>query len=309
MKMKKAVPFAMSALLISGAAIPTAVFAEEGTQTENVQVQPDFVKFTGTIEKVETRENSTHYFVKDGEQEGYLVVTKDTLVFDNTGKKAELKKGDKVSGYTAGDKPMLMIYPPQYNPDVVILETEEMGSVAVGKFDDDLLNKSLSLKLNVSDKTELSSVSGEKVTADDLQGKDLVVFYTMTTRSIPAQTTPEKIVVLDKAASEDDAETPGEEPVTNPAVDKIVEADHYDVNGVKMVPLRLIAEELGYKVTSTGKGAIVSKGALSFTITRGEKAYGYNKSLRYFEAAPDLLEPSKTYVPASLIDELLEAGA
>ncbi|QTD43124.1 stalk domain-containing protein [Sporosarcina sp. Te-1] len=308
MKMKRAVPFAMSALLISGAAIPTAAFAEEGTPTENVQTQPDFVKFTGTIEKVETRENSTHYYVKEGEQEGYLVVTKDTLVFDNTGKKAELKKGDKVTGYTDGDKPMIMIYPPQYSPDVVILETEEPGSVAIGKFNEDLLNDSLSLKLHVSDKTELSSVSGKKVTADDLHGKDLVVFYTITTRSIPAQTTPEKIVVLDEVAS-DDAETPDQGTVTNPAIDKIIEADHYEVDGVKMVPLRLIAEELGYKVSSTGKGAIVSKGALSFTITRGEKSYGYNKSLRYFEVAPALLAPSKTYVPATLIDELMEAGS
>jgi len=308
MKMKKAVPFAMSALLIGGAAIPTAVFAEEGTQIEDVQAQPDFVKFTGTIEKVETRENSTHYFVTAGEQEGYLVVTKDTLVFDNTGKKAELKKGDKVTGYTDGDKPMIMIYPPQYSPDVVILETEEIGSVAVGKFDEELLNESLSLKLHVSEKTELSSVSGKKVTADDLQGKDLVVFYTMTTRSIPAQTTPEKIIVLDKVESED-TETPDQGTVTEPAIDKIIAEDHYDVDGVKMVPLRLIAEELGFKVTSTGKGAIVSKDALSFTITRGEKAYGYNKSLRQFEVAPALLEPSKTYVPAGLIEELMEAGS
>ncbi|MBB4824805.1 hypothetical protein HNO89_002031 [Sporosarcina luteola] len=308
MKMKRAVPFAMSALLISGAAIPTAAFAEEGMPTEDVQTQPDFVKFTGTIEKVETRDNSTHYFVTAGEQEGYLVVTKDTLVFDNTGKKAELKKGDKVTGYTDGNKPMIMIYPPQYSPDVVILETEEPGSVAVGKFNEDLLNAPLSLKLHVSDKTELSSVSGKKVTSDELQGKNLAVFYTVTTRSIPAQTTPEKIVVLDKTES-DDVETPEQGTVTNSVIDKIVAADHYEVDGVKMVPLRAIAEELGYKVSSTGKGAIVSKGALSFTITRGEKAYGYNKSLRYFEAAPALLEPMKTYVPSGLIDELIEAGS
>ena len=38
-----------------------------------------------------------------------------------------------------------------------------------------------------------------------------------------------------------------------------------------MVPLRLIAEKLGFKVEVTPKGAIVSKGALSYTITRGQK--------------------------------------
>ena len=47
------------------------------------------------------------------------------------------------------------------------------------------------------------------------------------------------------------------------------------------------------------------KGALSFTITRGQKMYGYNKALRQFEVAPSLLEPTKTYVPVTFVEDLL----
>ncbi|MBY0223644.1 stalk domain-containing protein [Sporosarcina aquimarina] len=299
MKMKKAVPFAMSALLVGGALTPAAVFANEGGNSEEMQVKPSFVQVEGTIESVEVGEQSTLYSIKDGEETNVLAVMKETLVFDNTGKQVELKKGDKIVAYTNADKPMIMIYPPQYSPDVVIVETEKTGFVAVEAFDEDLLSKHLSLKLNVDEKTVLSSVSGKEVTAADLPEKDLLVFYTMTTRSIPAQTTPEKVVVLDGNADDSDSEK-------NSVIEEMIAADHHMVNGVKMVPLRALAVELGYKVESTGKGAIISKDARSYTITRGEKAYGYNKSLRQFDVAPDLLERWKTYVPVELIEDMMQ---
>ena len=66
---------------------------------------------------------------------------------------------------------MLAIYPPQYNPEVIIVETEAMGSVAVGTFDENLLNEKYSLKLNVSEETDISSVSGKDVTVADYQDK------------------------------------------------------------------------------------------------------------------------------------------
>ncbi|WP_153733417.1 stalk domain-containing protein [Sporosarcina obsidiansis] len=299
MKMKKAVPFTMSALLLSSAIVPAAVFANEGEQSEEKQVKPSFVQVGGTIEGVESLDHATLYSIKNGEETNVLAVTKDTLIFDNTGKQVELKKGDKVVGYTDADKPMIMIYPPQYSPDVVIVETEKMGSVAVGNFDEELLNKDLKLQLHVDEKTDLSSVSGKNVKVEDLADKDLLVFYTVTTRSIPAQTTPEKVVVLDGNIGDTDSGT-------NSVIEDMIAADHHMVNGVKMVPLRALAEELGYTVKTTGKGAIVSKEAKSFTITRGEKKYGYNKSIRQFEVAPDLLEPNKTYVSVELIAELME---
>lgn len=199
---------------------------------------------------------------------------------------------------------MLMIYPPQYNPEVIIVESKEMGSVTVDFFNKDLVNTDNSLKLNVGEETVVQSQSGKEVSAKDLAEQHLLVFYTITTRSIPAQTPPTKVIVLD-ATTEEQGEV-GEETSSNSAVQEIIKNDFYDINGTTMVPLRLIAEELGFKVESTGTGAIISKGALSYTITRGEKAYGYNKALRHFEVAPALLEPTKTYVPVEFFEELMQ---
>ncbi|OEC03626.1 copper amine oxidase [Lysinibacillus sphaericus] len=312
MKMTKVVPFAMTALLLGGVAIAPTASANEGeavvTNTQQdeqtPQVQPVFIKVAGTIESVEERNNATYYTTKEGENTNVFVVNKDTLIFDNTGKEVKLQKGDKVTAYTYANKPMLMIYPPQYNPEVIIVETKEMGSVTVDFFNKDLVNTDNSLKLNVGKETVIQSQSAKEVSAKDLAEQHLLVFYTITTRSIPAQTPPTKVIVLDATVKEQGEET--EEASANAAVQEIIKADFYEVDGTTMVPLRLIAEELGFKVESTGTGAIVSKGALSYTITRGEKAYGYNKALRYFEVAPALLEPTKTYVPVEFFEELMQ---
>lgn len=312
MKMTKVVPFAMTALLLGGVAIAPTASANEGEAVvtnaqqdeQTPQVQPVFIKVAGTIESVEERNNAKYYTTKEGENTNVFVVNKDTLIFDNTGKEVKLQKGDKVTAYTYANKPMLMIYPPQYNPEVIIVETKEMGSVTVDFFNKDLVNTDNSLKLNVGKETVIQSQSAKEVSAKDLAEQHLLVFYTITTRSIPAQTPPTKVIVLDATVKEHGEGT--EEVSANAAVQEIIKTDFYEVDGTTMVPLRLIAEELGFKVESTGTGAIVSKGALSYTITRGEKAYGYNKALRYFEVAPALLEPTKTYVPVEFFEELMQ---
>lgn len=310
MKMTKVVPFAMSALLIGGAVVAPTASANEGeavvtnatdNNEQNPQVQPIFIKIAGTIERVEKRDDSTYYTVKEEDNTNVFVVNNETLVFDNTGKEVKLQKGDKVTAYTYANKPMLMIYPPQYNPEVIIVETKAMGTVEVDFFNKELVNTENTLKLNVGKETELLSLSGKKVKAEDLAEQHLLVFYTIATMSIPAQTPPSKVVVLDTIAQE-----PGEVDPSKAAVQEIIKKDFYEVEGTKMVPLRLIAEELGFKVESTGNGAIISKGALSYTITRDQKEYGYNKALRYFKVAPALLEPTKTYVPVEFVEELMK---
>ncbi|MFJ8515840.1 stalk domain-containing protein [Lysinibacillus xylanilyticus] len=306
MNMKKFAPAAMTALLFGSVVIPVASAKENSTETEQqlpqIQIDPVHIFNTtyGTVEKANSGEKITYFTVKDGEQTNILEITKDTLVFDNTGKKVELKEGDKIVAYTFANKPQKLIYPPQFNPDVVIVETKEAGFVEVDYFFENLTNTYEMLKLNIGENTELLNTKGEKVSAKDLKEKNLVVFYTVSTKSIPAQTTPSKVIVLDEESGN----------ITENTVDaeiaEIIATDYYEVDGTKMVPLRLIAEKLGYKVESTSKGAIVSKGNLSYTITRGEKMFGYNKALRPLHTAPALLEGNKTYVPVEFVEEYLK---
>jgi len=301
--MKKIAPAAMTALLFGSALVPVASANEQhstGAEVPQIQIDPVhiFNDTRGTVEDVRVGENITYYTVKEGEQTNVLEITKDTLVFDNTGKKVELQKGDKVLAYTFANKPQKYIYPPQFNPEVVIVESEAVGFVEVDYFFEDLTNTYDILKLNIGKDTELLDVKGEKVEAKDLAEKHLVVFYTASTKSIPAQTTPSKVIVLD------DYPATTVNPV-NEEIDNIIASDSYEVAGTKMVPLRVIAEKLGFKVDSTGKGAILSKGNMSYTITRGEKTFGYNKALLTLTVAPTLKD-TKTYVPIEFVDEYLK---
>lgn len=304
MNMKKLVPAAITALLLGSAVVVPGASASEQQPKEvevpQIQIDPVhiFNNTLGTVDDVRVGKNIMYYTVKGNEQTNVLEITKDTLVFDNAGKKVELKKGDKIVAYTFANKSQKEIYPPQFNPEIVIVESEEVGLVEFDYFFETLTNTYGILKLNISKETEVLNSKGEKIEPEELVEKNLAVFYTTSTESMPAQTTPTKVIVID------DLPVNTTNPV-NEEIDNIIALDSYEVAGTKMVPLRMIAEKLGYKVESTGKGAILSKGNMSYTITRGEKTFGYNKAMFTLSVAPTL-KNTKTYVPVDFVEEYLK---
>lgn len=317
--MKKIGAVALTALLAGSAWAPFAVQANEEVvqmESEEVKDSSDYMRATGVITKIEDRENDLMVTVEN-EQELITIfrIQDKTLLFNsgttNEMKAADLKKNMKVEAYYDKNKPMILIYPAQITPELFFVMNEEKpGSVKVGKFDDDFLSLDKELKLNIGEETTLLNEQGEKIALADLKDKELVVFYSITTKSLPPQTPPTKIIVLDplteEGAGEEVEETP-ETPEMPASVLEMIENDHYMKDGVKMIPLRKVAEELGYFVLSQPKtnGALLTKGNQSFTISRGEKTYGFNKSLRQFEVAPELVGGNKTYVSEDFLDILL----
>ena len=101
--------------------------------------------------------------------------------------------GDTITGFFLMDAPMAMIYPPQYNVSVIV--NGEAASLHVDRFDEELVSYDGSLMLNIDGDTEIILQDGE-VFDCVLAHRKLVVVYDISTRSIPAQTTPSKIIVL-----------------------------------------------------------------------------------------------------------------
>lgn len=267
---------------------------------------PNFIQIEGVIGEI-TKEPSGLSFVsvKTEGEPFYFYFDDKTVILNNVGEEITLKEGMQFTAYVDSSKPMIMIYPPRYSPEVVIVQTEEAGTVQYDQFDKDFLNKNKNLIIHVNEETEIVNLSGTKLSKDDIVNEDVVIFYDIVLKSYPGQTSPSKVIVLkyDEEESNPPAENP--ESANVEKAYKIAEEDFYVVNDVKMIPLRLVAEQLGYTVDSNGKGAIVSKGALSYTITRGTKSYGYNKAIQYFEEAPALLEKGKTYVPYEFLEILV----
>lgn len=273
----------------------TLIVDDKGYETISIEEPVEIEKFlqiSGTISKI-TKEVSGNYFVTvDGEEPFGFYFDEKTIILNNLGEKVTLKEGMEFTAFVDSNKPMIMIYPPRYSPEVIIAQTEEVGTVQLDQFDEKFLNKNKDLIINVNDQTQITNLSGEQLTANEIINKHVIIFYKYTLKSFPGQTGPSKIIVLEPSKAE--------------AAKTIADFDNYVINGVKMIPLRLVAEQLGYEVDFTGDGAFITKGPVSFTIAIGEKRYGYNKALRYFEEAPAVSEEGKTYVSYEFLELLLE---
>ncbi len=128
----------------------------------------------------------------EGENENYVnfMVTPATFVLDYV----QLQVGMNAVFYYRADAPAPLIFPPQFSAVVVVPE-QEGRFVYVGNFDEELISADASLQLNMGDAVEVVTTNNQKFLGN-LVNKDLVVSYTNSTRSIPAQITPEKVVVL-----------------------------------------------------------------------------------------------------------------
>lgn len=307
--LKKVGALALVALLAGSTAISYPVAAKENLvpineskeQKKEEKETTNFIKFSGAITQIEKAGKRWTLTVED--KEGvimHLIVNDQSHLFNS--KTAErldqssLKVGTTVEAYYDKNKPMLLIYPAQVTPEFMIIKDEKNeGQVKVGQFDKEFLSLDGQLKVNIGKETVLENQLGETINKADLADKDSIVFYSSTTRSIPPQTTPSKIIAYDDTAE------------TKARVNEIVKNDHIMKDGVKMIPLRKVATALGYHVESIpkAKSVLVTKQNLSYTIKLSDKVYGYNRSIGRFEVAP-IMSNQKTYVEENFLKLLLE---
>jgi hypothetical protein len=105
-----------------------------------------------------------------------------------------LHPGDRVTGFYDANAPVPFIFPPQYRAIVMALAMQYLN-VKVDYFNEELLSSDGMLKLNLSPRTQIVLKNGQTFTGSPT-GRYLIVLYGATTRSIPAQTSPEQIVVM-----------------------------------------------------------------------------------------------------------------
>lgn len=119
-----------------------------------------------------------------------FVVMSDTWVIDSR----QLRPGLRVAAFYDASLPVPLIFPPQYRAQIItILGRNEQ--IMLNEFDRNLTARDNSLQLNIAGSTEIETLNGQRVNCS-LGNQTLLVYYTVTTRSIPPQTTPRRIVVL-----------------------------------------------------------------------------------------------------------------
>jgi hypothetical protein len=307
LKTKKVLTAAiMTGLLLSSHQVLASNLLEEGTKetvVEPISQQVEtthFMKFSGTVSEVILDEKKMTLSVEGNDLKMLFPITEEVLVLHNSNgeafQKEKLLKGLKVEVYYDKYMPIPMIYPATIIPNAVIVKTQDLGEVKVSKFDRNFLSLDQELKLNISDETILLNQIEERIKKEQLLNKELIVFYTFTTKSIPAQTTPTKIIALEKTVFQLSAQ-----------VMDIIYEDHIMIKGTKMIPLRKVAEHLGYEVQWHGhsKGVLLKKQNSSIQIPIGQKQYAYNRSLRHFKEAA-VLHNNKTYVSEELLELIMQ---
>lgn len=119
-----------------------------------------------------------------------FTINSETLVIDSR----QLRSGMKVAAFYDSSLPIPMIFPPQYLAKIItVIGRNE--TVMLNYFDRNLIAADGSLRLNLSRNTIVKTVNGQTVTCN-LTNRFLLVYYTITTASIPPQTTPRKIVLF-----------------------------------------------------------------------------------------------------------------
>lgn len=306
--------------------VDTSITLLEDSQEELFQTQ--FIPFTGTVKEINDYaaiEDSKMVFVED--EEGGIanfIISKDTYIVDDE----EIELGDTITGYFDANALMIMIYPPQYDIKVAHIENQEQN-VKFDRFNKDLVSSDNSLKLNIFEDTEIISQDGEAYEGE-IADKNLVVIYGVSTRSIPAQTTPSKIVVIEDL-NIDSENTETEEELE---IEDNVEKEEYVLEEIKaigekeivvnndvinapsayindqdtvMLPIRAIAEALGYDVKwdNTTKSVMIGNG---ISLTIGVDNYNYMRTAPIqLGTSPEIID-GRTFVPASFFKEVMRVN-
>lgn len=273
-------------------------------EIEFSQPYPFYFSFTGTVKEIEKIDDNITKVFLEGEDgsSAHFMLNENTYYADNV----KIEKGLNITGYYEAGKPMILIYPPQYTIDIVTPVYEE-GFIKADKFDSNLVSKDNKLKLNISEETEIVWENNTQInwikqpTLEELEtvlsNRQMLVYYKFSTKSIPAQTTPSKIIVL----------SPQKEDKMNIIANNIlIDSPNAFISelGNVMVPVRAISEALGYEVKWNNDEKSVRIGNdISFKL--GENIYTASGVAVTLEEASIIID-GRTFIPLRLFENIAD---
>ncbi len=233
------------------------------TESSEAEVTADYRTIEGKVTSVEAQDDYTRIMIDDGDMGLVLNLQSGAYIVDSKDGSfktpADLTEGMEVAVVLNALTPMTMSIPPMVSSAEAVVIKSEGKSVSVLTFDENLVSTDNSLMLNIGENTVIGDVQGTKKTfsADDIKGATAIVVYGPTTRSIPAQTTPERVIIL-KAAEEETAEAD-------------TKAVTEDAEAISTVALRQTAENAGFEVkwTSNEDAVVISNDSVEIKVLCG----------------------------------------
>ena len=298
--MKKLFALALAAIMVLSI---SAIAAEEdimlisednGVAVE--EVMPSYVTNYGEIVEVNNEEG--YVLVKTDIEEIRFNMDENTLLIGNDGaSRFELAEGKLVS--VAHSMAMTMSIPAQsYAFAMIEINETGMGNPIYAVVEE--------VKESENGIVLVTDAGSKEITVS--KEAEVLLFYDMLTMSIPAYATTEKVVILPELVVEEEIPANVVALANGERVEIKEDEAIYEVEGVKMIPLRTVAEALGFEVVWNEEGQSINlvKETFSSMIRIGDVEGGINRARLVLEVAPQLPE-DKTYVPVSYIDAVLEA--
>lgn len=152
----------------------------------------DYVPVIGTILNITRGNDCCSQRMSLRTENGIVnfIVDSETQIIDSR----QLRSGMRVAAFYDSSLPVPLIFPPQYAAKIITVIGKN-EQIVLNYFDSRLLAEDRSLQLNIAGNTVLNTINGQSFTCDP-GNHTLLVYYSVTTRSIPPQTTPRRIVVL-----------------------------------------------------------------------------------------------------------------
>lgn len=151
-----------------------------------------FVPITGTIMNISRGGDCCSQMIALRTENGTVnfVIDSRTLIIDSR----QLRIGMRVTAFYDSSLPVPLIFPPQYRAQMIAVPGRS-EQVMLNFFNRNLVSVDRSLQLNIADHTMIQTVNGQRFDCN-LGNQELLVYYSATTRSIPPQTTPSRIIVF-----------------------------------------------------------------------------------------------------------------
>ncbi len=315
---KRFTAIALSAALTLS--VPAAAFAEDGimlisgndTEITATRQTSDTQMLSGKITAVS--ENSIE--LKLADQDYILNIGEETVVSDKDGipiNLSELKEGDFITAFASTAETLSL--PPQAAAFAVIRHGEnedfpiymEISEIETDDYGTFGYSKDGQYEISISEKSEYKPFRTRQIVkAEDItKGSKVLVFAKSMTMSIPALMNPDKIVLIGTAAEED---TEQKTSYTVSSEDKSFEAEPHSENGIDYLPVRAVAEALGYDVdwSDSLKAVTVGTVQMGATFNVGVNKYTKAKMKAAELSAAPILVGDKMYVPTDFFTEILE---
>ena len=255
----------------------------EGTRNTNELKYAKFNGYVSSVIKQEASDDTVTITLSDNVSEVITLHTKNHIsVFDVENKAFltlnDIKEGDNLFIIVDANTPMTMNLPPMINDAAYILKTNDMMNVTTGVFDNELYSSDNDLVLNIAPETFITDVMGARkiFTAEDIKGSQCAVVYSFATMSIPAQTTPDAVIILESA-------------------------DVYEQS--YNMPLRTTFEPMGYEVkwTANDKPIVISNADITITTAIGSNRVIINGTEHVLSNETILLN-GVTYIDSSVLN-------